>query len=81
MCVISLDIQYKFDYHLDGRYPGKTIYLQTDHCLCIRGPEVSTNQAYLQCFVKIGPHFVDSAVIRGNDYEKNEVLSIISTTI
>ena len=71
MCVISLDIQYKFDYHLDGRYPGKTIYLQTDHCLCIRGPEVSTNQAYLQCFVKIGPHFVGSAVIRGNDYEKN----------
>ena len=67
MCVISLDIQYKFDYHLDGRYPGKQSAYKP---LCVRGPEVSSNQAYLQYFVEIGPNFVGSAVIRGYDYEK-----------
>jgi hypothetical protein len=42
---------------------------------------LSTNQAYLKYFVKIGPNFVGSAVIRGNDYGKKEVLSIMSTAI
>ena len=29
-------------------------------------------------FVKIGPKVIGSAVIRGNDYEKNNILYLIS---